>query len=158
MKYDSEADTRKHIARVGKYLGDVIHKLLFRQTQHDESKLSKEEKPTFDKFTNKLAKSTYNSPKYKQFLIDMQPALEHHYKTNRHHPEHFLDSTGIGFTSGLHDMNLIDIIEMLCDWKAATERHNNGDIYVSIEKNQDRFGYNDELKSILINTAKYLNM
>jgi hypothetical protein len=41
---------------------------------------------------------------------------------------------------------------MLCDWKAATLRHDDGDIRRSIEINQERFGYSDELKQILINT------
>ena len=113
-KYNSEADTRKHIARVSKYIGDVIHRLLFRQNEHDKSKLSKEEKPIFDKFTPRLAKSTYNSPKYKQFLVDMKPALDHHYDNNTHHPEHYFRKNSADFTGfyGLHDMNLIDITEM----------------------------------------------
>jgi rubrerythrin len=53
---------------------------------------------------------------------------------------------------GLNGMNLLDLIEMLMDWKAATERHNNGDIFKSIEINQKRFGYSNELKQIFINT------
>ena len=53
-------------------------------------------------------------------------------------------------------MNLIDIIEMLCDWLAATERHQDGDIYKSIELNQKRFNYNNELKIVLINTINYI--
>lgn len=53
-------------------------------------------------------------------------------------------------------MNLIDIMEMLCDWLAATHRHDTGDIMVSLEKNQERFGYSDELKQIMINTVKVL--
>ena len=156
MKYDSEADTRKHIARVSEYIGDVIHKLLFRQVEHDKSKLGEVEKPIFDKYTPKLLKTTYGSTKYKEILTAMQPALRHHYKNNSHHPEYYFNP--LGFTAGLHDMNLIDIIEMLCDWKAASERHYDGDIYKSIKINQERFGYGDELKSILIKTAKYLNM
>jgi hypothetical protein len=53
-------------------------------------------------------------------------------------------------------MTFVDLIDMLCDWKAASERNLNGDIYDSIEKNQIRFGYGDELKNILINTINYL--
>jgi len=53
---------------------------------------------------------------------------------------------------GLHGMSLLDLLEMLCDWKAATLRHNDGDIRKSIEINQRRFGYSDELKQILLNT------
>lgn len=57
---------------------------------------------------------------------------------------------------GIKQMNLLDIIEMLCDWKAASERHSDGDIVESIEKNQERFGYSDELKVMFLNTAKAL--
>jgi len=50
-------------------------------------------------------------------------------------------------------MNLIDLCEMISDWKGATLRHNDGDILKSIELNQKRFSYSDELKQILINTV-----
>lgn len=53
---------------------------------------------------------------------------------------------------GLDGMSLPDVIEMLCDWKAATLRHNDGDIRKSIDINQKRFGYSDELKRIMLNT------
>lgn len=57
---------------------------------------------------------------------------------------------------GIRGMNLIDIVEMLADWKAATERHADGDLLKSIELNQKRFGYTDELKTILTNTARVM--
>jgi len=53
---------------------------------------------------------------------------------------------------GILGMSLLDLVEMLCDWKAATLRHNDGDIRKSIEINQKRFGYSDELKAIFLNT------
>jgi len=58
--------------------------------------------------------------------------------------------------SGLHRMSLPALLEMLCDWLAATKRHNDGDIRKSIEINQKRFGYGDELKQILLNTLKVI--
>jgi hypothetical protein len=45
---------------------------------------------------------------------------------------------------------------MLCDWRAATLRHADGDLRRSIEINQKRFGYTDELKAVLLNTAERL--
>jgi hypothetical protein len=57
------------------------------------------------------------------------------------------------FENGIQGMNLVDLVEMICDWKAATLRHENGDIFKSIEMNQNRFGYSDELKQIFINTV-----
>lgn len=79
----------------------------------------------------------------------MRPALDHHYALNRHHPEHFEDE--------IKGMNLIDIIEMICDWKAASERHAVGDIHKSIVINQERFGFSDDLKAIFINTVDILD-
>ena len=67
---------------------------------------------------------------------------------------------GIGETVepfGIGGMDLIDLCEMLMDWWAATKRHADGDIMKSIEINQKRFGYSEELKQIFINTIKTLN-
>jgi len=149
MKYDSTKDTKEHIKKVQAYLKKVIDNLIVRSIYHDKSKLSTPEKEIFDEYTPKLKDSTYGSDEYKEFLKGMDEALEHHYKNNKHHPEHF--------RNGIKDMTLIDLIEMLVDWKAASERHTNGDICRSIELNQERFGYSDELKIILFNTIKEIN-
>jgi hypothetical protein len=148
VSYDSRPDTYRHIQTVRRLLGVVIRDLLRRQEQHDQSKLESPEVEVFDEFTSKLAGSTYGSDEYKQFLAAMKEGLEHHYAYNSHHPEHYPD--------GVRGMSLLDLTEMLCDWKAATLRHNDGDIRKSIEINQQRFGYSDELKQILLNTLDLL--
>lgn len=53
----------------------------------------------------------------------------------------------------VNGMNLIDLLEMKCDWKAASERHADGDIRRSIEINTKRFGLSDQLTQILTNTV-----
>jgi hypothetical protein len=55
-------------------------------------------------------------------------------------------------------MSLICLMEMLCDWIAATKRTKNSNILKSIEENQKRFGYSDELKDILEPPNKTANM
>ena len=55
---------------------------------------------------------------------------------------------------GVSGMSLLDVLEMLCDWKAAGERHNNGSIQKSLEINQKRFHIGVQLQRILENTAK----
>ena len=148
-KYDSREDTEKHIRCVGQYLLKCIAGLYLSAEMHDYDKLNDEtEKAMFDEYTPKLKHCTYGSEEYKSFLAKLKPALDIHYANNRHHPEHF--------ENGIRGMNLIDLIEMICDWKASTERHEDGDIYRSIEINQERFGYSDDLKSILKNTADFL--
>lgn len=42
-----------------------------------------------------------------------QEALEHHQKTNMHHPEYWGED-------GIHDMPRIFVAEMCCDWKARS--------------------------------------
>ena len=49
-------------------------------------------------------------------------------------------------------MNLVDIVEMFCDWLAATKRHDDGDIYKSIEHNSKEIG--SLLSEIFENTAR----
>lgn len=56
--------------------------------------------------------------------------------------------------TGIEGMDLLDLVEMFCDWKAASERHNDGNILTSITKNADRFGLSPQLVRILENTAK----
>jgi len=175
---DQRPKTKEHIREVQKQIHTVIYALKDRAKNHDASKLESPEREIFDEYTPKLRDSTYGSDKYKQYLKEMKPALDHHYANNRHHPEHFkkyvcngcfteyLDTQpnvcgGCGYSqfqleSNISGMNLVDLIEMLCDWKAATKRHADGDILKSIELNQKRFGYSDELKSILLNTVEVL--
>ena len=143
--YDSTQDTKKHIATVSIYMSRLYMDIRRRMGRHDKSKLEEPEKSIFDEYTPKLATSTYGSEEYKGFLKGMGEALEHHYANNRHHPEHF--------ENGIRDMNLVDLCEMVADWKGASMRHADGDILKSIEINQKRFGYSDELKQVLINTV-----
>jgi hypothetical protein len=145
---DSTKETLKHIDTVNRILDNVLIELLKRGRNHDSSKLSTPEKEIFDDYTEKLKDCTYGSEEYKDYLKAMKPALDHHYAKNRHHPEHHV--------GGIAGMNLIDLLEMICDWKAATLRHDDGCIMKSIQINQARFGYSDELKNILWNTVRCL--
>lgn len=139
-------DTFRHIERVRNLLDAAVTDLLRRGQLHDQSKLVSPEVEVFAEFTPKLAGSTYGSPEYEGFRKAMGPALAHHYANNRHHPEHH--------KKGVEDMNLLDLLEMLCDWKAASERHNDGNILKSIEINGTRFHMSPQLVRIFENTAK----
>jgi hypothetical protein len=145
---DSRPETYKHIHAVQGFLSRMIVDLLRRQQEHDQSKLASPEVEVFDEFTPKLADMTYGSDEYRACLAAMRPALDHHNAHNSHHPEHYPD--------GIRGMSLLDLLEMICDWKAASQRHADGDIRRSIEINQRRFGYSDELKQIFLNTLPLL--
>jgi hypothetical protein len=146
--YDSRSDTLTHIEEVRYLIATVIGDLQRRAQCHDVSKLHEPEKSVFDEYTPKLRDSTYGSDEYKTFLVGMGEGLKHHYEVNDHHPEHF--------TGGIGDMDLLQLVEMLADWKAATLRHANGSLDRSITQNAERFGYGPELERILRHTAERL--
>lgn len=147
IKYDSRADTLIHNQRVGELMVQLVKELLDRSTCHDRSKTLPPEVEVFNEFTPKLKTSTYGSDEYKGYLTAMGEGLAHHYAHNRHHPEFFTD--------GINDMTLVDLVEMLADWKAATERHADGDLARSLEIQKERFGISDQLARILHNTARH---
>lgn len=146
---DSRPDTVEHIRKVRTLLLRVGEEILRRADEHDRTKLEEPEKPIYDEYTPKLEDTEYGTEEYDQYLDEMGEALQHHYEQYRHHPEHFEE--------GVVDMHLLDLLEMVVDWRAATERHDdeNG-MHHSIEENQERFGYGDELKRILVNTAEWI--
>ena len=145
-KDEYKQKTVQHINKVRYLLLTVIEKLFKKACEHDATKLQSPELDLFVKYTPKLAKSVYGSKQYMRLLKELRPALDHHYAKNAHHPNHH--------AKGIRGMNLIDLIEMLCDW--ATKKDKKEDIKQSIILNQKRFGYSDDLKLILLNTLRIL--
>ena len=137
---ECRCETQKHIEKVRKYIRIITDKLTTRGVKHDAEKLDSPEVEIFAEHTDCLKDLEYDSPEYRAHLAAMKVALEHHYANCRHHPEHYQNG----------------IIEMLCDWKAASERQHNGNLLTSIETNATRFKMTDQLKQILLNTAKLL--
>lgn len=146
MSYDSKNDTLKHITRVRHYIDLVQTELWLRATTHDQSKLYPPEKRLFDLYTPKLKYVTFGSVRYREYLIELTKALDHHYSHNRHHPQFF--------SNGIMGMNLVDLIEMICDWKAAAERHADGDISKSLDINAGRFNIPPSIVKVLANTVE----
>ncbi len=160
----------KHIDKVRFNIKLFVDALILRAFDHDRSKLSEPEYSTFKQYTKRLP---FGSEEYYARLKSMDPALDHHYSHNRHHPEYFADKccadcgweyvndkkmckcdSGYKRVANFSEMNLIDLMEMLSDWMSYPEYDTNK----VIEMNQERFGYSNELKSILINTAKCIGV
>ncbi len=143
---ESRKQTEKHIERVAQLLEVIVEQLRERALSHDARKLTSPEVAMFADVTDSLRGLTYGSDEYKEQLQKMLGvALVHHYEHNRHHPEHW--------PNGIEDMSLVDLLEMMVDWRAATERHADGDILKSIEHNTERFGLSEQLAQILRNSV-----
>jgi Family of unknown function (DUF5662) len=145
---DSTQETEAHIGKVQARIQTICNALTVRAVNHDLSKLAEPEKSGFDVLTFKLASLVYGTDAYRAALDAGKPTIAHHYAVNDHHPEHW--------PNGIDDMSLLSIIEMLCDWKAASERTKQGSIAASLAHNKTRFGIGDQLAAILENTVKEL--
>jgi hypothetical protein len=138
----------EHQSKVRILLNSVIGELWCRYQDHDKSKLEEPEFSIFDQHYANLSKSEYGSPAYTEQMGLLGEAISHHYSVSRHHPEHF--------TAGVNGMNLIDLIEMVADWIAATSYGPNGNIQKSIEFNTQRFELSDQMVCVFKNTASWL--
>ncbi len=142
-------DTWQHKYALSVLMHDVAQDVMNQGINHDNSKLQAPIEATgYADYGPKLSSVPFNSTEFKRYISDMQPAVNHHKECNRHHPEYFKD--------GYKEMNLIDLLEMICDWRAAGLRRDDSSVFKSIEIMQNRYGYSDELKQLLINTATYL--
>lgn len=88
----------------------------------------------------------YQSDDYRDAVASVSSAVAVHYANNSHHPEHYAD--------GIAGMSLLDLIEMLCDWKAAGDVKPGGGIEESITLGIQRFNLSPEMVNILRNTAR----
>lgn len=145
---DSTQDTEEHMRKVQARMGVVLHELKFRASVHDDSKLEEPEKSGYDQLSADLKDIVYGTDEYRAALTAAKPVIDHHYAHNSHHPEHY--------PNGIAGMSLLDVIEMLCDWKAASERTKQGSIAQSLVHNKARFGISDQLAAILENTVREL--
>jgi ubiquinone/menaquinone biosynthesis C-methylase UbiE len=145
-----EKAVRKHVRLVRKNGKILIHELQERLVIHDASKLEEPEASVYAENFPAFGKTVYDSPEYHALLEKVKPALDSHYSQNRHHPEHF--------PNGINDFDLVDLIEMICDWSASVKKNKNGNIHRSVEINAKRFGISPQLAGILTNTVeRYLS-
>jgi hypothetical protein len=133
--------------KVQGHLLDVVLNFRLRSTMHDASKLQEPERSGYAGLTEALAGLTYGTPEYRAAFAPFEEIIQHHYAHNAHHPEHW--------PNGVNDMSLFDILEMLADWKAASER-GGGDFAESFQVSVQRFGIGQPLQGILLNTVREL--
>jgi len=141
-------DTLRHISEVAENLAVMRSDLEQRGIKHDRSKLEEFEFDAFVKTRPKFKKANYGSPEYQECFDIIKPAIERHYCNNRHH-------TGF-HEGGFADMNLLDILEMLADWKAASRRSPNLSFKDSLPKAFERYHIPENMQKHIIATLDYL--
>lgn len=135
---------KNHQHKVQRNIYLLCSKLIKRAEEHDKSKLQEPELTGWEEM-DKEPRSEYGTPEYFEKQEKYRWVFEHHYRNNRHHPEYWQ-----GF---LCEMDLIDVLEMICDW-ASFDNMTDLDAIKIIEQQMDRFGFDGLLKNLILNTFK----
>lgn len=149
---NSDVSAKNTILSIYKHKESVYNKILFlarelisRAKKHDNSKLKS---PELDHLIemDKEKKYPYGSPEYFEKMKKWKPFFDHHYnvKENRHHPDHFVN--------GVNDMTLIDLCEYMIDVISYFDDLNFTQAIDTINSQQERFGFSDQIAYIMKNT------
>lgn len=125
----------KHKGLVQKYLYKLSQELEIRAVAHNLSKLGIDEFIGFIAINKVAREHPYGSKDYKASLKD-NDVIDLHFSKNQHHPEHH-NNYVIG-------MGLVDIIEMVCDWKSASITYGKTTLSEALEIQIERFGLTKE--------------
>ena len=120
-------------------LKHIAHLLTERAHRHDMSKFKEDEFEGFSYFGKIDSSVPYGSTEYAEAVKEIIPfaskAIMRHQQRNSHHPE---------FHDSVHDINWLDIIEMVTDWYASCHTYNdNGDFDKSIEIGLSRWEFTE---------------
>ena len=145
---DYLADVIRHRAEVAGRLEQIISDLRRRGIDHDLTKFQEEEADIFIGTRERFKKADYGSPEYHALDAEARPAVKHHYAHNRHHVGHY--------PNGWRGMTLMDLLEMLADWRAAARRSPTLSFKDSLPRARERGGFDDTAWLLLMNTLEYL--
>lgn len=135
-----------HMKNIQDLIFIINRKLNSLAEKHDLDKLQEPIATIYSEIIPRYTNLVYGTEEFESYLETLNKATNH-YNKNEHHPEHF--------KNGINGMNLLNIIEMFCDWYSASIR-DGGNIYKSISVNKKRFDISNQLEDIFLNTANFL--
>lgn len=118
---DFKSATMEHKTRVSIKMSALAREITRRGNVHDNSKFKTPEVEIYSAHFNELNNAKYGSPEYDKALDNIKPALNHHNAENDHHVQHF--------ENGIFEMNLVQILEMLCDISVTAEAKGEDAVY-----------------------------
>lgn len=143
-----KSETRKvieaHIENVRNKLSTLRDEIQERALHHDESKLKSPEAELWERMDLE-PRYAYGTKEYFDKVKRNKLLFDVHYENNRHHPEHY--------PNGVEGMNLIDLLEFVCDITSYRQILKVQDIIELMDIQSKRFGIDEQLRQILVNTV-----
>jgi hypothetical protein len=142
------ARVTRHIMTVQALLRNVARQLLERADFHDLSKFAPDELGGMIEIDRIADEYGLNSPQYMEAL--QGKAIQLHRSRHTHHPEYH--------KNGLIEMSTLDIIEMICDWKAANMLRGHPEWNKSVNMMADRLNLSSEQQFLIKTIAQLLEV
>ena len=136
-----------HKKSVKKRMLFLAKEITKRAEEHDNSKLTKPELFWLIQMDKEPAVK-YGTPAYFEKQKRWKKFFQHHYKMNRHHPDHFGQL-------GVYGMTIVDLVEMMCDVVSYCQELHVFQADKIIEEQKRRFGIDENISQIIINTLNY---
>jgi len=142
-------DVIRHVSEVQENMEDIAHDLKMRSISHDRSKFDDPEFSTFVRTRPEFRVANYGTPEYEAVVEKAREGVDHHYANNRHHTAYH--------PNGVKDMNLLDLLEMLADWKAASRRSPDLTFMDSLPRAFKKYEMDETIQTLMRNTIEYLS-
>lgn len=136
----------RHIMTVQSLVRRLAYQLMLRADTHDLSKFAPDEFGGMIEIDRIADEQGLNSPAYMEALSG--GAIQLHQSRHPHHPEYH--------SRGIEDMSLLDIVEMVCDWKAANQLRGHPAWGESVQMMADRLNLSSEYLFLINLIAKEL--
>ncbi len=147
-EFDYLCDTMLHIGEVQENLEVFCGELRRRGLSHDRTKLQELEFDAFVSTCDRFKKVNYGTPEYQALVDEIKPAVDHHYQSNRHHTAYH--------ENGINGMSLIDVLEMVADWRAAARRSPDKTLKDSLDYAFKKYQIEPQMQQIILNTLNEL--
>lgn len=122
----------QHTAHLRALMGRIAALIVERGAVHDLSKLNTDEFEGFARINRVAREQKFGSPEYEAAMERERPTIDLHFSRNRHHPERprligeaaerergLPDDATYHYAVAAASMEWLDIVEMVCDWRAA---------------------------------------
>ena len=148
-----ETDTRKHQQLVAGLMIAVAKKLLDRAMKHDASKLEEPERSAYIEpvYALNTEEVPYGSDRHKELTAQMGEGWDHHKANNDHHIGFFEPYSVQTLNDPIRAMDMFALIEMLCDWIAASKRRKNSPT-LALEHMKEEHHIDEQLEALIRNT------
>ena len=138
----------RHRTIVSATLRAIAYELMRRADLHDQSKLSLDEFEGFAKINRVGREHEYGSDEYFAALNAVDPnPIPLHYSRNDHHPE---------FHAKITYMEFPELVEMVCDWYAASVTYGKTSFQGSLTVGFDRWPFTVGQRFFINNLATWI--